>query len=48
MIYQEIRKDKITFIPLRTTMSIGYDDKKTYGYVWELVLNYYDIIIETF
>ena len=29
-------------------MNVGYNDNKTHGYIRELVLNYDDIIMETF
>ena len=48
MIYKAIRKAKLTFTLVRTTMNVGYNDNKTYGYIQKLVLNYDDIIMETF
>ena len=30
------------------SITLGYNDNKTYGYIQKLVLNYDDIIMETF
>ena len=48
MIYKEIRKDKFTFTLVRAIMNVGYNDNKTHGYIQKLVLNYDDLIKETF
>ena len=46
MIYKTIRKDELTFILVRNNNE--YNDNKTYGCIHRLVLNYDDIIMETF
>ena len=48
MIHKENRKDKLTFTLVRTTMNVGYNNNRTYGYIQKLVLICDDIIMETF